>query len=393
MKLLLVTNLFPTPYDPERGVFTLQLAKRLQKHCKVTVICPLPWFPNFKFLHSVNKWLQYSQVPEKYEIEGISVYSPKYFVIPKLSENFHASLMSHGIFSCIKKLHCKEKFDAINSQWFYPDSVAVDKIIKTLNIPHIPTGLGSDINREMQSPVKHKMIINMLQNSDAITVVSNNLKKELINHGIDNKKVSVIPNGIDTEKFKILNKKECRKRLNLTLEHPMILYVGRLSEEKSITTLIKAMHHLKTNNTSVTAYILGEGRLLDDLQSETITLGLEDNIHFIGKVEHDEVGTWMGATDYLCLPSVMEGCPNVILEALGSGRPVIASTVGAIPDIVTDQSGILFTPENVSELSNAINQAIDKEWNEDEILKSVELLSWEHAAENYYNVFKSIITQ
>jgi len=101
----------------------------------------------------------------------------------------------------------------------------------------------------------------------------------------------------------------------------------------------------------------------------------------------------MGAANYFCLPSLREGCPNVILEALGSGRPVIASRVGAIPDVVTDKSGILFTPQNVEELSAAIEKALAINWSAQEITASVAKLSWEHAAEQYIRVFKATSQQ
>ena len=96
MRLLLVTNLFPTPSEPERGIFILQLVKRLMNHCDVTVVCPLPWFPTWKILRGLIKYAQYSNIPARYEIYGIEVYSPKYPLISKISESYHAILMARG---------------------------------------------------------------------------------------------------------------------------------------------------------------------------------------------------------------------------------------------------------------------------------------------------------
>lgn len=392
MKLLVVTNLFPTPYDPERGIFTLQLVKRLKKFCEVTVICPLPWIPNCKIINRSSKWAQFSKIPNKYTIDGIEVYSPKYFMIPKLSELKHAAMMAYGIKNTIKKIHKLKNFDAINSHWFYPDSVAIGKISTQLKIPHIATGLGSDVNREMKNASKQEQIITMLNQANTITVVSNNLKNELVHYQIPANKITVIPNGIDVTKFKVLNKKECRKKLNIDIQVPMILYVGRLSSEKSIKTLISATANLISINKNIQVYIIGAGPEDKSLDEQSKSLDLENNVHFVGKVDHDLIGTWMGATDFFCLPSIMEGCPNVILEALGSGCPVIASKVGAIPDIVTESTGILFTPEDISGLTDSIKTAINREWNNEEICESVQYLSWEHAAEKYFNVIKDNVS-
>jgi len=388
MNLLLVTNLFPTPVDPERGVFTLQLVKRLKKLCNVTVVCPLPYFPKLSVLSKLDKWYQFALVPAEYEIEGIKVYSPKYPLIPKLSESRHAFLMSLGIKSFIHRLNRKIKFDAINSHWLFPDSCAVDSAVSSLGIPHIPTGLGCDVNHDIYDKNKGPVILKTLNNSAAITVVSNALKNELVGSGIAKNKITVIPNGVDIDNFRPLVKSACRKQLGLQLTEPMVLYVGRLSEEKNVESLIVATGKVIHGNHPFQLYIVGDGPLMPDLKELSHSLNIEDNVHFAGKVDHALISTWMGATDYFSLPSLREGCPNVILEALGCGRPVIASRVGAIPDIVNNDTGLLFTPEDIDEISSAIIQAFNRKWDETTISESIKNLSWEHAARKYYDVFK-----
>ena len=158
MNILLVTNLFPTPVEPERGIFTLQLVKRLINKASVTVVCPLPWFPKWEVLERFSKWYSFSQVPYHYQIDGVEVYSPKYLMLPKVSAAHQAFLMKLGLAPCLKKLSQQEHFDVINSHWFYPDGVAVDKLMKTINIPHIPTGLGCDVNRYIVDPEKREQV-------------------------------------------------------------------------------------------------------------------------------------------------------------------------------------------------------------------------------------------
>lgn len=388
MKLLLFTNLFPTPYDPERGIFTLQLVKRLKHHCEVTVVCPLPWFPKWKILQGFTKYAQFSNTPTHYEIDGITVHSPKYLLIPKLSENYHAFFMTLGISRFIRKLHQKIGFDVVNSHWLYPDSVAMAKVLENIPIPHIATGLGCDINHETYQPVKGQKILDTLASCEAITVVSKNLKQELVNHNIDENKITVIPNGIDTHHFGIQNKDSCRKSLGIYSKRPVVLYVGRLSEEKNVSTLIRATSILVQKNIKMMLYLVGDGPLNSQLNDLVNELGIKNSVKFVGKVSHDQVSLWMGAADYFCLPSLREGCPNVILEALSSGKPVIASRVGAIPDVVTERSGILFTPGNTDELSNSLKAAFEGDWSPLKISNSVKNLSWEHAAHHYTEIFE-----
>lgn len=392
MNLLLVTNLFPTPSDPERGVFILQLVKRLKNICDVTVVCPLPYFPKLSFLKKLDKWYQFSLVPTEYEIEGIKVHSPKYPLIPKLSESRHAMLMSLGLKTFIRRLNNEKKFDAVSSHWLFPDSCAVDIAIKSLNIPHIPSGRGCDVNQYLYDVNKGPQIIKTLNNAAAITVVSNGLKNELVKSGINKNKITVIPNGVDVNNFKPLDKNHCRKKLKLKLSEPMVLFVGRLSEEKNIKSLMLSAKYLIENYKPFQLYLVGDGPLMSDLKKLSNSLKIENHIHFVGKVDHSEVSTWMGAADFFCLPSLREGCPNVVLEALGCGRPVIASNVGAIPDVITEETGILFTPENIDEINSSFTRAFDTTWDEKTITNSIKNLTWEHAAKRYLDVFNHCTT-
>ena len=388
MKVLLVTNLFPTPVDPERGIFTLQLAKRLAEKADVTVICPLPWFPGWKVFSGLKKWYHFSQVPYQYEMQGVKVYSPKYPMIPKLSEAKHASLMKVALSRCLKSLTAKNHYDVINSQWLYPDSVAVDKVLDQFGIAHIPTGLGCDVNHDVFDNDKRDAILTMLNNSAAITVVSNDLKRVLVDEKFEAEKITVIPNGVDSSQFKLLDRDKCRQQLDVSLQQKIILYVGRLSEEKGVDSLLRAFAQLE-KDPHLFLYLVGDGPLNKHLQTVAKELSVDDRVVFVGKVDHQAVSLWMGACDYFTLASLREGCPNVILESLGSGRPVIASNVGAIPDVVTENSGILFEPQNIESITQAFERAFEKNWDHREIAESVKSLSWESAADKYLKVFES----
>ena len=393
MKAAIVTNLFPTPYDPERGVFTFQLVKRIKEHCDITVICPLPWFPSIGPFKHIRSYKEFSSVPSKYYIEDIEVYSPKYPLLPKISESLHSKLMTLGLRKTLLNLHKIKHFDLINSHWLYPDSVSVNQIIKAIKLPHIATGLGCDVNEYINEKGKKLQILDTLQRTNAITVVSRSLKTELIGHGINENKISVIPNGIDMSQFTLKDKTESRKILNHNPKHPHFLYVGRLSEEKGILTLLHAINLLKQQDIRVDLTLLGEGPDYPELLTETKKLMIEDQISFKGKVDHSKVSLWMGATDFFCLPSLREGCPNVILEALGCGRPIIASRVGAIPDVVNEKSGILFTPKDVNELAQNIRNALNQEWDYQVIHDSILDLTWESAAKKYFEVYRNVISR
>jgi len=391
MKVLLITNLFPNPSDPERGVFTLQLVKELNRKCELSVVCPLPWFPKFRFLKRFKKWYQMAEVPAQYEIDGITVYSPKYILIPKVSESIHSLFMAIGIRSFVKKIHVQIDFDVINSQWLYPDGVASEALAKNLNLPHVTTGLGCDINDDLYNDSKAPKILSMLNSVEGVTVVSSRLKDELIKHKIEPDKIKVILNGVDYDRFKYLDRQDCRNKLKLNADERIILYVGRLSDEKCVASLIEAFAKASKTEASLKLMLVGDGPEYDHLKKLVESLQLSDSVTFVGKVAHGDINQWFCAADIFCLPSKREGCPNVVLESLASGCPVVASDVGALPDLVSKDSGLLFKAEDVDDISSKLSLALSTKWDRSGIRQSMVKCTWSQAADAYIDAYRSAI--
>jgi glycosyltransferase involved in cell wall biosynthesis len=108
---------------------------------------------------------------------------------------------------------------------------------------------------------------------------------------------------------------------------------------------------------------------------------------FLGTKGPDVVALWLAASDLLCLPSLREGCPNVVLEAMAAGRPVVASRVGGIPDMVGPESGFLVRPEDSDALAEALHSALSAKWDAARIRRSVEDRSWRRTAMAYRDVY------
>jgi glycosyltransferase involved in cell wall biosynthesis len=102
----------------------------------------------------------------------------------------------------------------------------------------------------------------------------------------------------------------------------------------------------------------------------------------------------MSAVDVFCLPSRNEGCPNVILEALASGKPVVASRVGGIPELLTDgENGYLVPAEDPASLARALAQALARDWDPEALRASVEFLSWDTVALTYQKLLGEVIEE
>ncbi|BAV34013.1 glycosyltransferase [Sulfuricaulis limicola] len=383
LNVLLISNLFPTPVDPIRGVFTCQLAKRLKAICDVTVVCPLPWFPSWARGKMFEKWAEFSRVPGLYEWQGFTVHSPKYPMIPRMSEAAHAALMFPSLYRTVKRLHRLRRFDVVNTHWLYPDGVAAAWCAQLLGLPHVVTALGCDANLFMTQGHKRFQIERAIRKAEGVTVVSEALRQFLVEQGFGDKPIDVIPNGVDAELFRPRDKAECARQLGIVSRGKTVVFVGQLLEVKGIIYLIEAVERLVAGGKDVFVYMVGEGSGRPVYEAEVARRGLSGRIQFVGNRPHSEIAVWMGAGDVFCLPSIREGFPNVVLEALFSGRPVVASRVGGIPEMVNTNNGYLVESGNAAALADALGEALEKTWDANAILATVSHLSWERAGQHY----------
>lgn len=391
MKILVITNLYPNPVDPLRGIFIGNMVKILRKKCEIKVISPLPWFPRNKFFIRFKKYYHFSQVPEESNITGVTVYYPKYLAIPKMGF-LNPVFIFIAIFLKTLKIVKQDKIDLINAHWIYPDGIAVSWIARLLKKPFILSSRGCDINLYSMFKLRKPQIKNALEKASKVTAISEKQKSIIEGLGIHKNKIIVIKNGVDFKSFDIKDKKKCRDILGINYKNKIILFVGQIIEVKGIGFFIEAIKKLKDNKLNgFRVEIIGDGNLREGQENIVRDSGLQEFIHFLGEKSREEIPLWYGACDLLCLPSIREGCPNVILEALASGRPVVASNVGGIPELVNENNGILFEKEDIERLANALKTALSKKWDDQVIQNTVKGYTWESIADQYFNLFNEVL--
>jgi glycosyltransferase involved in cell wall biosynthesis len=319
-------------------------------------------------------------------IEGIEVIHPRYLLIPRLMRALYGlflfiSLLKQAILQ-LKKI----KFDVIFATWAYPDGFAAALIAKLLKKPLIIKVHGTDINEFTQYYLRRTMIIYALSQADKVIAVSKALKQKIITLGIPESHIEVIFNGIDTNKFKPLSQIRIREKLNLPLDKRIVLFVGYLKPVKGLNYLLDAFSLLVSKkNAPLSLFIVGEGESKQNLLVQVKERDIADSVEFVGAKPHEEIPLWMNACDVFCLPSLNEGLPNVVLEALACGKPVVATNVGGIPEIIENgECGLLVPPGNSTELANAIYAVINKSFNSPKLRSRVIPRSWEINAQKIY---------
>lgn len=361
---------------------------------QINVISALSYFPkfmlNFKRFRSLVKCVSY---PQDYSYDNINVYYPKYFPMPT-SPDFFMLLRRHLNYHAVNSLITKEKidFDIIHSHFIFPAGYVGMKLKERYHVPLIITAHGGDVYKD---PFKNekwfRLTRSILEQADKIitTSVRNyNIITEDI--GISRQKVYVIGNGFDNTKFYQMNQRQIREKLSLPQDKKILLSVGNLVEIKGHKYLVEAVNKVLAKRKDILCIIIGRGIGINSLQNQIDSLGLNDFIKVINGVDHDEVPYWMNACDLFVLPSLDEGFPTVIPEALACGKPVIASRVGGIPEIISNNDvGLLVEKKNPDELANAIVLGLSRSWSSSNIAVHVQDHSWDNIAQKIMDVYTS----
>jgi len=221
---------------------------------------------------------------------------------------------------------------------------------------------------------------------DRIVVVSEAVKRLTEKCGVHRTRMSVIWNSADEDDFKPRLKRDAKKSLNLPLEKKIILFVGRLAPVKGICYLIRAMPLILRGREAI-LLIIGEGPERSSLQHLVKTLNLQSTVLFLGHIYPKKLALYYNAADTFVLPSLIEGHPVVLLEAMASGLPIVATDVGGNNESVIDGvNGLLVCSRNQHALARALNLVLnDKDLRQQFSGKSLELYHKNFCERNQLN--------
>lgn len=351
MNVLFVSNLFPNAAEPTRGMHNAQQVAALTKLASVTVIAPT----EFDCADETRA--------------GVTVRHPRFRHVPLLSRPFNGWLFARAIGPAVRRA----TFDVALVNWAYPDAYGVMLLAAQRDFPFVTTVQGSDVHQFFKNPTRKRQVLRALRASRAVLTRSRALQDTLAGEGIS---ATTIYNGINRDKFRPLDRADCCRRLGLDPQRRRVLYVGNLLPVKGPTILDQAARIL----TDADVILIGAG-------PERVTAA-----RCVGARPHDEIPLWMNACDLLCLPSLAEGLPNVALEALACGLPVVASRVGGVPEVITDDvNGLTVPAGDAVILARALHDALTRAWDKPQICASVAAFDWEINARAVYGVLERIV--
>jgi glycosyltransferase involved in cell wall biosynthesis len=210
----------------------------------------------------------------------------------------------------------------------------------------------------------------LLNRFNKIIAISAEVKREILAMRIPSEKVFLIDNGIDIGRFeKRFDREKIRRKFGIPLQGKVICTVGRLSSEKGHLTLLAAAKKILNTHPPLYFVIAGEGALKTELMNETKKLRIDDHFIFTGMV--DDIPALLSVSDIFVLPSLTEGLPMALLEAMAAKKPVIASRVGSIPEVLSaNGAGLLVPPANSQELEKSILDLLNNQQKADEMAEN-----------------------
>jgi len=385
--MLTFSTLYPSEARPRHGIFVETRLRHMAAlgGVEVRVVAPVPWFPSAA--KRFGEYARLARTPRHANRFGLDVAYPRYFMLPKIGMALQPySLALAGLQAARRLRRQGFAFDVIDAHYFYPDGVAAALMAARLRKPFIVTARGSDLNFIADLPLARARILDAAKRSARIICVSAALKDRAIDLGIDADRIEVLRNGVDTSLFVPLDRDRCRELLGLErLARPLLIAVGNLVPEKGIDQAVRALAHLHRGS----LLIVGEGSEQAALERLAAELGVTSSVAIVAAMPQTRLALAYSAADILLLPSVREGWPNVLLEAMACGTPVIAADTGGVREIVAlPDTGRVLPERSVEALVVAIESVVHNAPDRETLRCHAESFGWRVVVERYREVLR-----
>lgn len=385
-RILTFTTLFPNSAAPAHGVFVENRLRHLVASGKVSarVVAPVPWFPSSAAMF--GDYARFAQAPRREERHGLSIEHPRYPVIPKIGMSVAPLLLFLAALPVLRRLRDEQDFDLIDAHYFYPDGVTAALLGCALGKPVVITARGTDINLIPRHALPRRMIRWAGSQAAGMIAVSEALRRAMIAIGLPAHRIRTLRNGVDLAMFQPTLRDETRRALEL--KGPTLLSVGHLIERKGHDRVIGALPKLP----GYSLLIAGDGPERTALEALAQAQGVSDRVRFLGALPHDALAKIYSSVDALVLASSREGWPNVLLEAMACGTPVVASNVWGAPELVCDPAaGVLMlalTAQGVVDGVNALFAALPAR---DATRRFAERYSWDDTTAGQIQLFEEVL--
>ena len=395
MKVLMACQNHPDKYNPYWGTFIERSINSIVKQgVEVEAIIPRPHVLPIKGISHSN----ISKLPLKDESGAYTKYYPRYFYFPpkRLFYGLSGNSYAKNVTQFAKKNI--EIPDIIHAHHVYMDGYGMIKLSKEWNVPLVMVEHGTILKEIVNWKNMHNLIIKTIYSADHIMCISEDLFSIALAHGIDEEKVSLVPIGVDTNVFNKRDIGNLREHLEIDNDVKIILYVGQLIPRKGLSYLINAIPRILGEHNKTLFVFVGNGSQKEHIEKSCQEKNIQSHTRFEGGVELEQLINWYSIADIFVLPSLSEGRPTVIYEAMSCELPIIATDVGGVSEQVkNDYNGFVVKPRDSNALVDSItylleNDELRKDMGKNSRKRIIEQgWTWDNHAENVIEVYSKVI--
>lgn len=398
MNVLFITPMYPNNRNPVAGIFVHEQAQFVKKTgIEVTVISLIPWAP--RVLLFKERWRRYRLIPSESKIDGVRVIYRRVIEFPRAFLGGIVTVINAlHIALFVRRLHRIKRFDIIHSHTLISGSVYAAFIKKVLGIPVICTGHGGDVYlAPFQSRVRKWQARFALRHIDELVATSGFVADKMRLCSGEIRDIKVVFNGADPDIFYPVDKMVIRSQLSLPAKKKIISFVGNLVPIKGLVCLMQAFADLNKKLSDLLLILVGDGSERQNIEELASQLGISDMVILTGQKSKESVHKYIAASDIFVLPSLAEGSPTVLSEAMLTKVPIVASEVGGIPEILGyGTRGSLVPPGDSVTLAKTISHVMKNEATSNNLSDrgyefALQNLTWKANVEQYINIYESAL--
>lgn len=376
VRILSFTRTYPNPGEPGLAPFVRARLQALAKLAEVKVMAPVP---AVDYSNPQGRPLANWSVPGTWQDEGCEVLHPKW-LFPPGGTPVNVACLAAACLPPLLRLKRRFPFDLIDSHFGYPDGAAARWLARATGVPYFVTLRGNE-QLYARDPLRRGGLRRAIRAACGVISVSEQLRGLAMELGAPAERARTIPNGVDASVFHPRPREAARLRLELGNSELMILSAGGLGPGKGHHRIIRVLPQLLAQGLPVRLWIAGganrDGLFRQEILALIGQLGVGGQVRMLGAVRPEELAWLMSACDVFCLASSSEGWPNVVHEALACGAPVVATRVGAIPQMLpSERYGIITGVDDEASLLAGLTAALARTWDRDAIQQWGQARSW-----------------
>jgi len=330
-------------------------------------------------------------VPFERREDGLEILHPAW-IYPPGGFAINPILLFLQLLPFVKRIRKSFDFQIIDAHFAFPDGIAAALLSRATGVPFTVTLRGSEVLHAGYAS-RRKFMGWALKRAVRVIAVSERLRNFAVSLGVDRSRTAVISNGVDASRFSPQDRDACRRKHRIQPGAKVILSAGTLIELKGHHRVAKALAELRRRGFNAELLIAGRsGAYEAEIKKQIAGLGLTDCVRMLGEVPPTELAELMSACDVLCLASSREGWPNVVHEAMACGTPVVATDVGAVPDMIpSPDHGLVVPAGDEAALEDGLLQALQRHWDRQKISAWAQSRTWDRVAEEVIAEFHAVL--